>query len=68
MAETLAELGACIVLLDRPGAQFENIQSDLMRQWKVGCSCIECDLESEKERNYAIEEIKSDGKVELLDQ
>ena len=26
MAETLAELGASIILLDRPGAQFGNIQ------------------------------------------
>ncbi len=62
MAETLAELGACIVLLDRPGAQLGSIQSDLMHQWKANCFCIECDLESEKERNYAIQEIKSDGK------
>jgi len=62
MAETLAELGASIILLDRPGAQFANIQSDLMHQWNASCLCIECDLESEEERNRAIQEIKSDGK------
>jgi NAD(P)-dependent dehydrogenase (short-subunit alcohol dehydrogenase family) len=62
MAETLAELGASIILLDRLGTQFENIQSDLMHQWNVSCVCIECDLESEEERNRAIQEIKSDGK------
>ena len=62
MAETLAELGAYIVLLDRPGAEFESIQTNLMHQWKANCLCIECDLESEKDRNYAIQEIKSDGK------
>ena len=62
MAETLAELGASIILLDRPGAQFESIQHDLVHKWKVGCLCIECDLESEEERNCAIQEIKSDGK------
>jgi NAD(P)-dependent dehydrogenase (short-subunit alcohol dehydrogenase family) len=62
MAETLAELGAETILLDRPGAQFGNIQSDLLHQWNVSCLCIECDLESEKERSRAIEQIKSDGK------
>jgi len=62
MAETLAELGASIILLDRPGAQFGSIQDDLMHQWKASCLCIECDLESEEERNKAIQEIKSDGK------
>ena len=62
MAETLAELGASIILLDLPGAQFGSIQDDLMHQWKASCLCIECDLESEEERNKAIQEIKSDGK------
>jgi len=62
MAETLAELGASIILLDRPGADFGNIQSDLMEHWNVSCLCFECDLESEEERNRVIQEIKSDGK------
>jgi NAD(P)-dependent dehydrogenase (short-subunit alcohol dehydrogenase family) len=62
MAETLAELGASIVLVDRPGAQFENIQYDLIHKWKVSCLCIQCDLELEEERNRVIKEIKSDGK------
>ena len=62
MAETLAELGAETILLDCPGAQFGNIQSDLLHQWNVSCLCIECDLESEEERSRAIEQIKSDGK------
>jgi NAD(P)-dependent dehydrogenase (short-subunit alcohol dehydrogenase family) len=62
MAETMAELGASIVLVDLPGAQFENIQYDLIHQWKVSCLCIECDLELEEERKRVIKEIKSDGK------
>lgn len=62
MAETLAELGASIILLDRPGAHFETILNDLVHQWKISCFCIECDLESEEERNRAIQEIRSDGK------
>ena len=62
MAETLAELGAAIILLDRPGAQIRGVQSNLIRHWNVSCSCIECDLELEVERERAIQEIKSDGK------
>ena len=62
MAETLAELGASIVLLDRPGAQLENIQYDLVHRCKISCLCIECDLELEEERNIVIKEIKTDGK------
>ena len=62
MAETLSELGASIILLDRPGAEFGSIQSELMSQWNANCLCIECDLESEEARNLAIKEIKSDGK------
>jgi NAD(P)-dependent dehydrogenase (short-subunit alcohol dehydrogenase family) len=45
MAETLAELGASIILLDRPGADFESIQNDLAHQGKASWLCIECDLE-----------------------
>lgn len=62
MAESLAELGASIILLDRPETQFRGIQSDLTERWKVKCSFIECDLESEEERNRAVQEIKSGGK------
>ena len=61
MAETLAELGASIIILDHPDAQFRNIQSELMHKWKASCLCIACDLESEEERNRVIQEIKSDG-------
>ena len=62
MAGTLSELGASIILLDRPGSNLDTIKSDLQNQWDVSCLCIECDLESEEDRNRAIEEIKLDGK------
>jgi len=62
MAETLAELGASVILLDRPGANFGSIQKDIFDQWSAHCLCLECDLESEKDRDHVIQEIKSDGK------
>ena len=62
MAETLAELGASIILLDRPGSDFDNFEVQLTRDWGIECLSIECDLEIETERERAIETIKSDGK------
>jgi len=61
MAEALAELGADIILLDQHGADFKEIKNDLINKWNVKCFTIECDLESEEERNQAINQIKSDG-------
>ena len=61
MAETLAELGAAIILLDRPNSLFDDIRDFIGREWNVDCLCIECDLESEEQCNRAIEQIKSDG-------
>lgn len=62
MAETLAELGASIILLDRPDADCASIQNILTQKWQVDCLCIACDLESEEQRLAAIQQVKSDGK------
>lgn len=62
MAETLAELGASIILLDRSDSDFLVIKNHLNDTWGVECSFILCDLESERDRRSAIEEVKSDGR------
>lgn len=62
MAETLAELGASIILLDRPGADFAEIEDHLSKTWDADCLSIPCDLESEEDRKEAINQIKSDRK------
>ena len=61
MAETLAELGSSIVLLDVPGSNFSDIEAYIKKHWNVNCSSITCDLESESCRNNAIQKLKSDG-------
>lgn len=61
MAETLAELGASIILLDKPSVDFEGIKDSLENKFSVSCVCIECDLEFEEDRNRAIQEIKTNG-------
>lgn len=62
MAETMAELGASIILLDRTGSDLETVQKYIFDDWNTMCLCVECDLESEEDRNRAIQKIKSDGK------
>jgi NAD(P)-dependent dehydrogenase (short-subunit alcohol dehydrogenase family) len=62
MAETLAELGASIILLDRPGSDFSAIEDHLSKTWDAECLSIHCDLESEEDRKCALDKIKSDGK------
>lgn len=62
MAETLVELGASIICLDQPGSDFAAIEDSLYKTWGAECLSIPCDLESEADRNGAINRIKSDGK------
>jgi NAD(P)-dependent dehydrogenase (short-subunit alcohol dehydrogenase family) len=62
MAETLAEMGATILLLDRPGSDFNSLTKVLVDRWGVGVDSIECDLEFEDQREFAIERVKGDGK------
>lgn len=62
MADTLAELGASIVLLDRPESDFKTLENHLTKKWGVECLSIACDLEIETERVRTIEIIKHDRK------
>lgn len=59
IAETLAELGCKIVLLDRPQADFDNICSRILDNYGIPVDTIVCDLEDEQERAGAIEKVKS---------
>ena len=62
MAEILAELGADLVLVDRPGCDMGALAQRLRDQWAIGTQTIPCDLESEEQRTRLIETVKSDGR------
>jgi len=62
IAETVAEQGAAVVLLDRPGSSFQEVEVQLVDRWGVECESIVCDLEDESARNDAIRSVLSDGK------
>lgn len=61
MAETLAEVGADLILVDRPGSNFRDLEEKLIKKWRVKNISLICNLEDEYERNFIIETIKSDG-------
>lgn len=61
MATTLAEQGADLLLVDRPGADFAPLLETL-QQWKIDVACVSCDIEQQTERHALMERIKGDGK------
>jgi short-subunit dehydrogenase len=60
MASTLAELGANLVLVDRPGSNFDSIIEELKVHWSMTPDIIECDLENENDRLSLIDEVRAD--------
>lgn len=61
IAETLAELGADLVLVDRPGTDFRELSAKLARIGTVDAQTVECDLESQADRHHMLETIGSDA-------
>jgi len=62
IAETVAEQGAAVVLLDRPGSPFQEAEAQLKQTWGCECHSLACNLEDEEARNDAIQAILNDGK------
>ena len=50
MADTLAELGADLILIDRPNSNFAQLVQDITQRWDVNVVCRSCDLEFETQR------------------
>lgn len=61
MAHTLAELGADLVLVDRPGSDFSELLGELSR-WQVKAVPLCCDIEASTERRALIDTLKADGR------
>lgn len=62
MADTLAELGADLVLVDRPGSDFENLTLTLIERWCVNIEKYCCDLELQEDRAELIMMLKKNEK------
>ncbi len=61
IAETLAELGADLILVDRQDTELATIGAKLSERWLVDVACKICDLELEDERHNLILEVEKKG-------
>lgn len=61
IAQSLAELGADIFLVDRPGANYGTLIDNIVRDWGVKVQTIDCDLELQGDRDRLIASILRQG-------
>jgi len=57
IAETLAELGANLVLVDRAGSELEAVCAALAAKWQGSAAPFFCDLESEQSRAELVQAV-----------
>lgn len=61
MADALAELGADLVLVDRPGTDFDGLSANLFERWDVKIECQFCDLEQQVQRIELMDWLQNAG-------
>lgn len=61
IALTLAELGADLILVDRPGSNYERLIRDIAQLCPVATTTIDCDLEQQFDRTQLIQRVLDDG-------
>lgn len=66
MAQTLAELGADLLLLDRNVTLLVDLASEIKSEWRMNVEVFNCDLELQEERDVFIKKIKEVGAVDIL--
>lgn len=62
MADSLAELGADLVLVDRPGSDFQSLTEALTQRWGTNIQHRNCDLEIQEQRAELMDWLKAGGK------
>lgn len=60
MTATLAELGADLILVDRPGTDFAALITETVSRFGVQVRAMGCDLEQQKEREQLIAQVGSE--------
>ncbi len=61
IADTLAELGANLILVDREGSDFSILVENLTNRWGVEVECQVCDLEQQAQRSKLMSDLKRSG-------
>jgi NAD(P)-dependent dehydrogenase (short-subunit alcohol dehydrogenase family) len=57
ITQTLAELGADILLVDRPGASYGGLIEEVEKTWGVQVRTFDCDLEVQEDRDQLIQSV-----------
>ena len=60
MADTIAELGGDLILVDRPNSNYKKLIEELKR-YKCSIECIDCDLESSEQRKILVQKINDNN-------
>jgi len=66
MVQTLAELGADLVLLDRVDTPISALADEAEKTWGVDATVHHCDLESQTNRDDLIVRLKKEGHLDIL--
>lgn len=61
MGDSLAELGAEVILVDMPTAQTQSVADGIKKRWGGIVTALDCDLESSKAREELAKRITPDG-------
>ncbi len=66
-AETLAELGADLILVDLHGTSLEDLADRLIKGWGISVKNVYCDLENQNQRSALIKQVtNSNGDLNIL--
>jgi NAD(P)-dependent dehydrogenase (short-subunit alcohol dehydrogenase family) len=66
MVQTLAELGADLILIDLEEEEMSEIALDVKNTWGVKVDLRNCDLESHRERETLITALLQDSRIDIL--
>lgn len=67
IAQTLAELGADLLLVDRPGSDYGTLIQEINRYQRVRVETIDCDLEVQGDRDGLVNSVRQeDGGLDVL--
>jgi NAD(P)-dependent dehydrogenase (short-subunit alcohol dehydrogenase family) len=58
-ADTLAELGSDLILVDKAGTNLQELNQTVKDRWGIKSELHECDLELESERNLLLQNIRN---------
>lgn len=61
IVQTLAELGADLLLVDLPGSTYGALIQEIEHDWRVHVQTFDCDLEMQGERDCLIESVRQQG-------